>query len=356
MTTSKFRGKAQTVLGLVDAEDLGIILPHEHLFVDNTCFFKEPTNPEEREICYQKLSLDNLWYVKRNIFSNSDNMVLDDEKMAIDEVNYFKKANGKTIVDVTPIGMGWNPQGLVNVSKATGVNIMMGIGYYVASTYKPEMRIEKKSEEDIAEEFMKAIRDGVGETGIKAGIIGEVGCSWPLENGEIKVLRAAGMAQIETGASITIHTGPDENSPFECIKVLQSVGTDISRVSFGHVERAFSPDAFGPRSRLAEKGCCLVYDWFGREGVYPVSVISKKPPINDLTRINQIKELIKEGFLNQIMVSHDVCYKVMLRKFGGSGFDYIPTMTVKQMLDSAMTEKQINTIMIDNPSRMISFA
>jgi phosphotriesterase-related protein len=173
--------------------------------------------------------------------------------------------------------------------------------------------------------------------------------------GEKKVLRAAGMAQIETGAAINIHPGPDEDCPLECVRILKEVGADIHRVCFSHMTRTFSPEADKARFRLAESGCCLVYDWFGREGLRPISLVSKKVLVNDITRISQIKELIEKGFLKQIMISHDVCFKVMLRAYGGSGFDWVPTITVSEMRQSGLTEEQIHTILIRNPARIMSF-
>ena len=158
MSKPTFSGKAQTVLGLVDAKDLGITLPHEHLFIDIRFFLAEPLQPDEKELCYQKVALDNLWFVRRNILSHQDNMVIDDEEVIIQEVESFKKANGKTIVDVTPIGAGENPEGLVRVAKATGIHVVMGTAYYVASSYTPEMKIDSKSEENIAQEFIEAIQ------------------------------------------------------------------------------------------------------------------------------------------------------------------------------------------------------
>ena len=349
--------KAQTVLGPVEAENLGLTLPHEHLFVDIRCFFIKPDDPIGRDLSHQKVSLENLWWIKRNIFHNIDNMILDEHETALNEVKYFKQAGGGTIVDVTSTGIALegSAQGLANISQATGVNIIMGTGYYIGGTLRPEMGIEHRSEEDIAREFIDAIRNGVGDSGIKAGIIGEIGCTWPLEKTEIKVLRAAGMAQRETGAPISIHPGAHEDFAFEAVRILKEVGTDLSQVCFGHMTRAFSPESFKQRSQLAGQGCCLEFDWFGRGGIPRVSLVSEKLLVDDVTRIQQIKALIDDGFLSQIIISHDVCFKVMLQKFGGSGFSYIPTVSVGQMQDMGLSLDQVDTIVIDNPARILGF-
>ena len=81
-----------------------------------------------------------------------------------------------------------------------------------------------------AREIVNDVVEGVGDTGVRAGIIGELGCSWPLRPNEAKVLKASAQAQKETGAPITIHPGRHIDAPFEIIDVLDKAGADISRV------------------------------------------------------------------------------------------------------------------------------
>ncbi|MFC1912234.1 phosphotriesterase [Chloroflexota bacterium] len=358
MDRSDIKGKAQTVLGLIDGSELGITLPHEHFFIDSRCYIVEPTDPEEKKLAHQKLTLENLWYARSHNLTSYDNLLLDDEEMAIREAMYFKEAGGKTIVDLTCIsGHGRNPEGLVNIAKATGLSIIMGTAYYIARSYTPEAKIDSRTEEDIAEEFIREITVGVGDTGIKAGILGENGISWPMRDGERKVLRAAGIAQQETGAAINIHLGGCEDSPFECIKILEEVGADLSRVVFSHMGRTIPISSRATRARLAEKGCYLEYDGFGFDVTYP----TKSPEMcpydrpNDEIRMTLIMELIEDGFLNQILVSQDVAWKVILRSYGGQGYGHILRNIVPRMRAKGMTEEQINTILVANPRRVNTF-
>ena len=356
MTRQGLKGKAQTVLGVVDGGNLGITLPHEHLFIDLGCYALEPKDPEEREMARQKISLENLWYHRQNIFCGPDNMVLDDEDMAIREATYFKKLGGKTLIDVTPIGVGRTPERLVRVAKATGLHLIMGTAYYVAISFAPSMGIESRTEKDIADEFIRDITVGVGDTGIKAGIIGEIGCSWPLDDREKKVLRASGIAQQETGASITIHPGPNPTAPFEIVRILQETGADLSRVVIGHTTRTFPIDAWDMCVKLCEQGCYIEEDWFGREGERPVSLMSQLEKVTDTQRINLLLRLIEAGFLDRILISHDICFRVMLRSYGGGGYSYILRFMIPEMRKKGMTEHQINSILVDNPRRISTFA
>jgi phosphotriesterase-related protein len=228
----------------------------------------------------------------------------------------------------------------------------MGTGYYIAPSYTPEMA--SKTEEEIADEFIREITVGVNGTGIKAGIIGEIGTSWPIEAVERKALRAAGMAQQETGVAINVHPGINESAPFECVKILEEVGADLSHVVISHMERSLPISARENRAKLAEKGCYLEIDLFGTDGMrfHPEMFPYDVP--NDSIRINEVMELIKDGFLNQILISQDICFKVMLRRCGGSGYGHILKFVVPAMRAKGMTEEQITTILVDNPGRIIT--
>ena len=317
----------------------------------------EPTDPEEKKLAHQKITLENLWYARSHNFNSEDNLLLDDEALAIREAMYFKEAGGSTIVDLTCNNNGRNPTGLVKAAKATSLNIIMGTSYYIARSYTPEMHMDSRTEEDIAEEFIRDITVGVGDTSIKAGIIGEIGISIPMREGERKVLRAAGIAHQETGAAINIHPGGCEDSPFECVKILEEVEADLSRVAFSHMSRTFPISSRSARAKLAEKGCYLEYDSFGTDGVYPMQTPEMCPydKANDAIRITIIKELIEDGFLERILISQDVCFKVLLQAYGGGGYSHILKTIVPMMRAKGMTEEQINTIMVENPKRLLCF-
>jgi len=355
MADIKLKGKVQTVLGLIDANELGLTLSHEHIFLDIRFLFVEPDRVELKKLIQEKVRLENLWFARHYMFSNKDNMVLEDEAVSVYEVKNFKEVGGNTIVEVTPNHIGRNPKGLLKVSKASGVNIIMGTAYYIAASFTNDMDMDKKTEEEITKEFIRDIRVGVDNTGIKAGVIGEIGCSWPMDENEKKVLRAAAIAQQETGAAITIHPGAHKEAPFEHIRILKKAGANINRVIMGHMNRPFPSDATEDHVKLAETGCYIGFDQFGREGGQPASIICKEDRVTDQTRIYQIKELIKKGFINQILVSHDVGFKHMQQTYGGSGFRYIPTILVAEMAKKGIEESQINTILVENPKKIFPF-
>ena len=76
MRKNEMVGKAQTVLGPIDAESLGTTLPHEHLLADSTFLFVEPANDREKVLAHQPVGLKNLNWVLHHPFNNLDNLRL----------------------------------------------------------------------------------------------------------------------------------------------------------------------------------------------------------------------------------------------------------------------------------------
>jgi len=202
----KLAGKVQTVLGLIDGNELGLILPHEHLLLDLSVRFKLLEESVTAKIMAQKpVSLDMTGWLRFHLFENRDNLMLDDEELATKEVSLFKRTGGKSVVDVTNWGIGQDPHALARISRTTGLHIIMGTGYYTLDSGCAEI-LKEKSEDEIFDDIIKDIM--VGTDGICAGIIGEIGAdSWPLDDIEIKSLRASTRAQQATGAALTIHPG-----------------------------------------------------------------------------------------------------------------------------------------------------
>ena len=200
--------------------------------------------------------------------------------------------------------------------------------------------------------MVQEITVGVGDTDVKAGIIGEIGCSWPLAPNERKVLRAAADAQQETGAPILIHPGRDQKAPREVLEFLAEAGADLGRTIMGHLDRTFAD--MGPLLELAASGCFLEYDLFGNEtSYYP---LSKADMPSDAQRLGFIQRLIAEGYGDKIVVAHDICTKHRLVRYGGHGFAHILENIVPWMREKGFSNQDINSILRANPARILAFA
>jgi phosphotriesterase-related protein len=247
---------------------------------------------------------------------------------------------------------------LARISRATGLNIVMGAGYYAGPSLPHDT--DAKSEDEIVDEVVSEIQMGIGTSGVRAGIIGEVGCMWPLEEIEKKILRASARAQRLTGAPLTIHPGRHESAALEIIEFLDYAGADLQRTIICHVDR----NVFDPARRLqraeecAKAGCWIEYDCFGWESYYPLGHAKQTgfDLPNDRQRVDDISKLIDKGYLGQILVSQDICRKMSLCRYGGNGYAHIIQNVLPRMRDHGITDSAINTILLKNPKRILTFA
>jgi phosphotriesterase-related protein len=197
---------AITVQGEVDAAKLGVIAPHEHLLLDLSNQFREPAEVSRKAVSHQKVGITNLGLLRRNPLALRDNLIINDVACAEAEAMQFKRAGGDTMADLTNIGLGRDVRALLGISRATGLNIIAGSGYYYHDTHPSDMG--KRSVSKLAEEMARDITEGVDNTGIRAGVIGEIGISPAMHPHEKKVLQAAAKAQKQTGAGISVHIFP----------------------------------------------------------------------------------------------------------------------------------------------------
>jgi phosphotriesterase-related protein len=342
----------QTVLGSIPADDLGVTMSHEHLLFDQRgVTFKEPADPEDRELAYRPVSLEMFHWLQLNWGSNLDNLVVDSEQLVTEEALRYRKAGGEALVDLTLPGAGRNPLALVRIARATGLHIVMGSGYYLAPTHPP--RVASMTEEEIAAEIVRDFRHGVGETGVRAGVIGEIGSSWPLEAQEARVFRAAALAQRELECGLSVHPGRHPDSPFQIVDILGTAGADLTRVIVSHIDRTVhDPDRL---RALADVGCYLEYDLFGTETTarYPYRELGIDIP-TDSQRLNRIRALMDIGHGAQILISQDVCTKHRTRRYGGMGYDYILRDIVPWMRERGFAEREIRLLVIENPRQALS--
>jgi len=343
-------GKVQTVLGLIEPGDMGTTITHEHLLLDEAHLYSEPEDPARKETYYAPLTMEVL---SRMHFSGHDNLestTMMDENLAIEEALHFRQAGGDTLVEVTPIGLCRQPEGLVRIARATGLNIIMGCSYYVDETHPP--RLAMMNETEICEQIVREFSEGADGTGIRPGLIGEVGCSWPLTDNERKVLRASARAQRVTGAPLMIHPGRNQDAPQEIAEILADAGADLGRTIICHIDRTI----FDRQSlrRLAETGCIIEYDLFGHEhSLYELNLEVDLP--NDAVRLAWLKWLIDEGFGSQIVISHDIDAMIYLRRYGGCGYSHILENVVPRMRARGFAEDEILNILVDTPRRLFTF-
>ena len=342
-------GHAMTVLGPVPARDLGMTLPHEHLLIRIPRFI-ELDDVSGRARQEEPVTLENLGWVRRFWTYNFDNLVLSDEALAIAEVSRFVAAGGSTLVDVTVPGIGRDPEALARIARATRLNIVMACGAYVAKSHPTSVR--DATPERLAEQLVLEIREGVGPTRIRPGII-KVGCTWPLDPSEEKALQAAAYVQQQTGLPISIHPGRDRSAPRIIAKILADHGADLRKVVMGHLDGRVQ-DLPGLRE-LGALGLYLELDVFGMESSYfPVPGVRGLDALSDAQRLDLVRELLDVGLGAQVLVAHDIGTKHRLARYGGHGYDHLLTSIIPWMRERGFGDDEITMIFVRNPGRMLT--
>ncbi len=340
----------QTVTGVINKKDAGIITPHEHIFIELTAFFEE----RQLEVCESPatapVTMDKLGILNRDPYALKDNLRMNDYETQKKEILRFKKAGGSTIVDATMPGIGRDAKMLKKISEATGINVVMGTGFYVCSTHPDEMR--KMSEEEIADLMVKEIEEGVGEEKVKAGVIGEIGISEIFNDEEKRVLRASAIAHKKTGVSVLVHINPWTTNGLEAVDILLDGGVSPKKIAISHVDVENDKEYI---YKLLEKGVYIEFDNFGKE--YYVERDARREGyglfVHDTDRVALLKELIENGYVSQLLLSCDVCLKSCLRTYGGWGYDHVLKNIVPMMEDEGISRADIMTMLETNPQEFL---
>uniref|UniRef100_G1LUY4 N-acetyltaurine hydrolase n=1 Tax=Ailuropoda melanoleuca TaxID=9646 RepID=G1LUY4_AILME len=300
---SSLSGKVQTVLGPVEPSKLGRTLTHEHLTMTFDCCYYPPP-PCHEATSQEPIMMENLFWIQKNPYSHKENLRLNQETEAVrEELLYFKAKGGGAVVENTTVGISRDVKTLKWLAEETGVHIISGAGFYVGATHSPETRA--MSVEQLTDVLINEILRGADGTSIRCGVIGEIGCSWPLAESERKVLQATAHAQAQLGCPVIIHPGRNPSAPFQIIRVLQEAGVDISKTVMSHIDR--------------------------------------------------VRLLVDEGYEDRILIAHDIHTKHRLMKYGGHGYSHILTNIVPKMLLRGITENALDKILIENPKQWLTF-
>jgi predicted metal-dependent phosphotriesterase family hydrolase len=306
----------QTVLGPIEPNEVGFTLPHEHVYCK-------------------------LWDIPRNYSYEGQ---IDDPDILVEELGEYTKRGGRTLVDVTLPGIGRNPEALQDIARRTGLNIVMGTGYYREPYYPTAAEIDRRSVESIADEFVRELEVGVGDTGIRAGIIGEIGADkdW-VSAQEERVHRAAGQAQVRTGAAITTHSILGRVGLAQ-LNLFLNEGADPTRVIIGHC--GWYAASLEYCLEIIATGASVQFDMFGHTDPYTVYV--ERELLDTITR------LIELGHGDKILLSQDVCYAQNLKRYGGNGYSYLQEHLLARLTAKGATTQVIHQLTVLNPRRLLT--
>ncbi|MCX4471912.1 hypothetical protein OOK41_16615 [Micromonospora sp. NBC_01655] len=300
-----------TVLGPRAPEEFTQVLPHEHLL----CDFSPVTGQGPH--------------------------VLNDLELIIPEVLELPDVTRTCLVEVTPADVGRNPAGLRAISERTGLWVVMGTGWYRES-YHPQ-EIDRLSVNEIADRMVEELTTGVPVTGpaVQAGIIGEIGSDRDyVSAAEERVLRAAARASNRTGAAVTTHAFMYPVG-LPQLAVMLEERADPSRIVIGHADTYMNPDY---HRELLKRGVYVEFDTCGRTHLNP-----------DARRADALVALIRAGWLEQLLISSDRCFRSDLKAFGGVGYPWALTGFVALLKDRGVSADEIDVLTRVNPLRMLAW-
>ena len=299
--------QVMTVNGPINADDLGVTMMHEHVYID---LWKE--------------------IQREGILENLATAVL--------ELQPFKDLGGGTIVDVSNQDIGRNPLGLQKVSRESGLNIIMSTGHY-RSPFLDKDWFDKNSVADVARELIRDIEVGVADTGVRAGIIGEIGCErrW-IGAAEERSFRAAAKAQVATGVPISTHAA-GWPSGLDQLDLLESEGANPARIVIGHCDTVPDPNY---HLAIAKRGAWVQFDTIREANELELS-----------SRVRYFVELASAGYLSQILLSQDICVRSHLASRGGGGYSFLLREFVPRLVDAGVSESDVRTVLVDNPRRVL---
>lgn len=335
-------GLVMTVGGAIPAERLGVTLMHEHILNDCRCWWNEPKEPERRYLAEQPVSIEILSELRQDPFVNKHNIALDDEALAIEELARFAGAGGSTVVDPTCRGIGRNPLALQRIGTATGQQIVMGAGYYLQSSHPPE--VAELSADGIADQIVHEALEGVDGTGVKIGLIGEIGVSSDFTHDEEKSLRGAARAQARTGLPLMVHLPGWFRLGHRVLDIAAEEGADLRHTVLCHMNP--SHDDFAYQSELAERGAFIEFDMIGMDYFYADQQV-QCPSDEEVARA--IARLIEAGHLGRVLLSHDVFLKMMLTRYGGNGYAFVLRHFLPRLERHGVARAALDTLMRGNP-------
>lgn len=338
----------RTVSGEIDSASLGVTLFHEHLLNDGSAAWRQPVvgDEEESEIAQSPVRMEYLGRLRNDPYLSLDNTRLDDVDLAVKEAARFRVAGGDTIVEVTPPGIGRDPQGLRRIAERTGLNIVMGCGYYLERTH-PAGLVDTPID-DIADAIARDVVEGVD--GVHAGVIGEIGVGVHFTPAEERSLRAAARAQQRCCVPLSVHLPGWQRYGHRVLDIVEEEGGNLNATVLSHMNPSLA-DLEYQRS-LAGRGAWIEYDMLGMEFSYPGE--GQSP--SDEENARAIAALIAEGYRGRLLLSHDLFIKTLLRHYGGFGYDHVLTGFAERLERLDVTRGVLLGVLTANPRTVFESA
>jgi phosphotriesterase-related protein len=312
----------ETVRGPVEVDRLGPTLAHEHVFV---------LQPE---------ALQNYGHVWGASYWDEEVRVAD----AIEKLGALRAAGIETIVDPTAPGLGRYIPRIQRINAEVDLNIIVATGVY-AFLELPNF-LAYRSPEAIAELFVREIRVGIDDTGVKAAFLKCAVEQHGLVGDVPRILAAVALTANETGVPVMAHTNASVQTGRLTLDALMTAGVDPKRIVIAHAGDSNDLDYL---RLIAETGAALGFDRFNIPHFNP-----------DTDRIATLMKLVAEGYAGQIHLGHDAaCFYDFMTgdpNFANEKPDYlhISRTILPALLEAGVTQEQIDQMLVENPRKFFS--
>jgi phosphotriesterase-related protein len=333
-----------TVLGPIHPGDLGVTLAHEHLWMDSTPLLKvHGYRATDAGPWDAAAAAEARW----NPGSHPDNYHLTDVSAAVEELAPFVRAGGRSIVELTPPSLGRDPLRVREIAERSGVHVVLGAGQYLEPVHEPW--VASATEAEITDRLLVELDEGIGGSGIRPGIFGEIGTSDPVRPGEVRVLRAVAAASVTCGLAVSVHLHPWGHEGPAVLGLLVSAGAMPERVILGHLNTAIDrPDQL---RALADTGATLGFDLFGFD--HSLLGPGRWPP-SDRDVAATIAALVGDGYSDRIVLGQDVGVRTRLRRWGGWGYAHLLEHVVPVMREFGLGDAALEAMLVRNPARLLA--
>ncbi|MDB4873021.1 MAG: aryldialkylphosphatase [Gemmatimonadales bacterium] len=337
-----------TVLGEIDSADLGITLFHEHLINDGSAAWHPPGpgDAEGERIACEPLRMEFLGRLRRDPYLSRHNVSLDDVDIAVEETGRYAALGGRTVIEVTPSGLGRDPDALREIARRTGLHIVMGCGFYLERSHPSGVRAMAVG--DVTEVIRRDVEEGVA--GVRAGVIGEIGVSAAFTSEEEKVLRGAARAQALTGVPLSVHLAGWVRHGHRVLDLIGEEGGTPGSTVLCHMNPSL--DDLDYQTSLADRGAWIEYDMCGMEYAYAGE--GQSPC--DQENARAIARLVGAGYGGRLLLSQDVFLKTLLVRYGGYGYAHILESFVPRLHRHGLTPRDSDRMLVTNPRAVFETA
>ncbi|MGW4837895.1 phosphotriesterase family protein [Streptomyces globisporus] len=244
------------------------------------------------------------------------------------------------VVELTCRGMGRDVRALARISREAGVPVVAATGWYYEPFHTPE--VDTADVDQLAAVLVREIEDGIGATGIRPGVLGEIGSHGDLPApAEAKVLRAAGRAALATGLPLATHAQLGRGGVAQ-LDLLMAEGLPAERICIGHQDLLDDP---GVHRELAERGAYVAFDTVGKESYQ-----------SDATRLRLLSALVEAGHADRALLSCDISRHGYLRGEGGQGYGHLFEDFLPRFRAAGADDRLIDLLTRRNPLRFLTGA